>query len=140
MTQRMKIPLPEYFLEWVDSIEGCYCVKHSDRFWFISSRSELLEEINVDHKITPSWQQLASFAAMFHDLTGKTDTDDHDGKPFSLERLSACIVIGDDNGDPLFTDPSDGYSVWCYYHDGGDVEILCNSLTIFIDEAEIIRG
>jgi hypothetical protein len=135
----MSIPLPDYYFDWLDKLEEVECVKHSDKFWFISTIDELNEEVSIDKNKTPFWQQLKSCAAMYKELTQEKATVDQKGNQFPLERLSSCIVIGGDNGDPLFSDPSDGYSIWCYYLDGGDVEKLSDSIKSFIKESEIIH-
>ncbi|GAB5523856.1 MAG: hypothetical protein Roseis2KO_17280 [Roseivirga sp.] len=45
----------------------------------------------------------------------------------SLSRVEAGFVIGSENGDYLYLDPSDNFSVWIYYHDGGDVFRVADS-------------
>ena len=87
----------------------------------------------------PSWQQLKAYSDLYKQINQLNATCDQDGNDFDLSRLNNCIAIGDDNGEPLFCDPSDSYSVWCYYPDGGDVKLLSKSLEDFISEAEIIN-
>ena len=43
------------------------------------------------------------------------------------ERVFEAFVIGEDNGDYLYLDPSDNYSVWIFHHDGCDVKKVANS-------------
>lgn len=51
----------------------------------------------------------------------------------ALSRIAAGFVIGDENGDYLYLDPSDNFSVWIYYHDGGDVFRVADSFSAFLD-------
>jgi len=53
---------------------------------------------------------------------------DDQGNEFSLRRLACGVVIADENADLLFLDPSDNFSVWCFFHDGSDVEKQADSL------------
>ena len=131
----MTIPLPDAYYRWLYTLDLDETVEHSGRSWWLSSEAQLTEDVNVDGKSTPSWQQLSSFVATFQECTGLAETQDQDGNAVPLSRLGSCVVIGDDNGDPLFVDPSDGFSVWCYHHDGGDVERLCASLDQFMADA-----
>ena len=133
----MKIPLPDTYFEWLEKTKGAYCVKHAERLWFISTAEELEEELIINKQAIPSWQQLKAFTPLYRKLNQSNATLDQDENEFLLDRLDACIAIGDDNGDPLFCDPSDSHSIWCYYHDGGDVQLISNSLEAFIAEAEI---
>ena len=124
-----KIPLPKEYFVWLKSIPDF--IEYSDREWCISSLSELEESVNIDGMKTPSWKQLSSYLTTYQQVTGENHACDQNGKKIPLERLRKCITIGDYNGDPLFIDPSDKFSVWCYHHDGGDVEKLAPSLKDF---------
>ncbi len=135
----MKIPLPDFYYRWLEKTKSAYCVKYAERLWFISTLEELEEEITIDKNALPSWQQLKAYSDLYKQINQLNATCDQDGNDFDLSRLNDCIAIGDDNGEPLFCDPSDSYSVWCYYPDGGDVKLLSTSLDDFISEAEIIN-
>jgi len=45
---------------------------------------------------------------------------------FLLKRLDDVIVISQQDGDLLFIDPEDAFSVWLWWHDGGDCQKLSN--------------
>lgn len=134
----MSIPLPEMYFTWLKDIENVYCIEHSDRDWFISNHEELLEHVEIGKSTVPSWQQLRLLTKEYSDFTGASQTVDESGRSISLDRLSSCIVIGESNGDPLYCDPSDNNSIWCFHHDGGDVEKLSGSLESFIAELKTI--
>lgn len=134
----MSVFLPTYYYEWLDQLKESECVVYEERFWFISTRNELDKEVKIASLVTPSWKQLASLAEMYQNLSRVNYTLDQDGNHIPLAQLAKSIVIGDDNGDLLFVDPSNGYSVWCYYLDGGDVQSISSTLTKFINEVQII--
>jgi hypothetical protein len=53
-------------------------------------------------------------------------------KQFTLARLRKGVCVGAANGDPLFLDPSDKYSVWTYSQDTATVERLADSFAKFV--------
>ncbi len=133
----MSIPLPKKYFSWLKTVKNY--IEYSDREFSISSSAVLEEEVNIDDMKTQHWQKLSSYINTYQEMTGENETYDDKGNTIPLERLRACVTIGDDdNGDPLFVDPSDDYSVWCYYHDGGDVEMISSSLDDFMAESKIL--
>ncbi|MGS2763011.1 hypothetical protein [Sinomicrobium sp. M5D2P9] len=48
------------------------------------------------------------------------------------ERVAAGFVIGRENGDYLYLDPGCSFSVWAYYHDGGEVTKISGSFDKFL--------
>ena len=53
-------------------------------------------------------------------------------KQFTLARLRKGVCVGAANGDPLFLDPSNKYSVWTYSQDTSTVERLADSFEKFV--------
>jgi hypothetical protein len=53
-------------------------------------------------------------------------------KKFTLARLRKGVCVGASDGDPLFLDPSDKYSVWTYSQDGQNVAKVAESFSAFI--------
>ena len=51
---------------------------------------------------------------------------------FTLARLRKGVCVGASNGDPLFLDPSDKYSVWTYSQDTSTVERLADNFAAFV--------
>lgn len=52
-------------------------------------------------------------------------------KKFTLARLRKGVTIGAANGDPLFLDPTEKYSVWTYSQDTATVQRLADSFEKF---------
>jgi hypothetical protein len=51
---------------------------------------------------------------------------------FTLARLRRGVCVGASNGDPVFLDPSDKYSVWTYSQDTATVQRLANDFASFV--------
>ena len=53
-------------------------------------------------------------------------------KKFTLARLRKGVCVGVCNGDPLFLDPADDYSVWTFSQENATVEKLAGSFAAFV--------
>lgn len=102
--------------------------------WRFFTTEELTEIIRVDRQKVMNIHQLQAFAKSVQDYVGE-ETEDQDGEPYALERLAAGFAIGDNNGDVIFLDPEDSYSVWLFHHDGADVERLADSFQEWLEMA-----
>ena len=80
--------------------------------------------------------QLSAYVSSIRKHIGD-ETEDQDGEPYSLDRLAAGLAIGDNNGDVVFLEPTDEYSVWIWYHDGSDVERLADSFEQWLEMATV---
>lgn len=104
--------------------------------WTLDTKEDLLTTVQIDRRETASIFQLQSITETLREV-GADEVEDQDEEPYSLERLAAGLAIGTNNGDVMFLDPSDGYSVWVYYHDGSDVERLADDFPSWLAEAEM---
>tara|TARA_B100001939_G_C16661124_1_gene496007 strand:+ start:95 stop:556 length:462 start_codon:yes stop_codon:yes gene_type:complete len=52
----------------------------------------------------------------------------------SFSRLEKAFCIGEENGDYLYLDVEDDYSVWIYFHDGGDVTKVATSFVAWLNK------
>lgn len=103
--------------------------------WRLFTMEELTEVIRIDRIKVMNIHQLQAFAKLIQDHVGD-ETEDQDGEPYALERLAAGLAIGDNNGDVVFLDPEDSYSVWLFHHDGADVERLADTFQGWLERAE----
>ena len=106
--------------------------------WRFFTTEELTEIIRIDRQKVMNIHQLQAFAKSVQDHVGE-ETEDQDGEPYALERLAAGLAIGDNNGDVVFLDPEDSYSVWLFHHDGADVERLADSFQEWLEMAEPVE-
>ncbi len=106
--------------------------------WRFFTQEELTEVIRIDREKVTNIHQLEAYANSIQKHVGD-ETEDQDGEPYTLDRLAAGLAIGVNNGDVVFLDPEDSYSVWVFHHDGADVERLADSFEAWLDAAEPMR-
>jgi len=104
--------------------------------WELAASKELLESININGKKHPYIHQLRGFTATLRGVFPGDATTDDNGEDYAFDRLEAGLAIGDQNSDTIFLDPSDGFSVWCFRHDGGYVQKLEKSFAKWLSKAK----
>ncbi len=67
----------------------------------------------IDRENVLTIDQLKAFANSVREFQDD-ETEDQNGEPYSLIRLAAGLAIGDNNGDIVFLDPQDAFSVWIW--------------------------
>jgi len=121
--------LPDDYLRFLETHDGSKSFTFDERnSWWLFTKDDLLEAVKIDRRKTVAISQLRCFTESLKDL-GADALEDQDENPFALDRLSNGLAIGINNGDVLFLDPSDDFSVWVYYLDGSDVERLADSFS-----------
>ncbi len=101
------------------------------RFWQIMGKEELLEEWEMrDVGIATNFACLQLYVKLQKEF-GAGFTSSNVGT-IDLDRVASGFVIGSDNGDYVYLDPADNFSVWIYYHDGGDVRKIADSFGEFM--------
>ena len=131
------IDLPQEYLQWLDQLpELCY-VKFKRTEWGIASREQLEEIIRINRERVPYYAQLAAYVKMWRGHGHESADGPHKSR-FVYDRLERCLVIGSNNGDPLFVDPNDKYSVWVLRHDSksGKVDRIAASLSEWVQKAK----
>ena len=101
--------------------------------WGLDRLSETLDMKGVGSE--PMFKALALYTKVFNEFTSEQEVYSPQGS-ISIERVAKGFVIGEENGDYLYLDPSDSFSVWIYYHDGGDVKRLSASYEAWLSESE----
>lgn len=129
--------LPSDYATFLESHSGKQPYEFDDVEWWLATSVELLENVNIDGEEYPYIHQLRGYANTMAEFVDGGATEDADGNDFEFARLEAGLAIGTGDGDVLFLDPSDGYSVWCFYHDGGDVEQQSASFADWLSGAEL---
>lgn len=131
--------LPAEYFAWLDTLpELCY-VKFKKQEFDVAPRVRLTETIRFNRDQVPYHAQLTAYVKMWSAL-GHDSANGPKRSRFPYSRLANCVTIGSDNGDPLFVDPSDGYSVWMLHHDSesGEVQPLAPSLQEWIKNAKAV--
>ncbi len=101
------------------------------RYWTLLGENELLESWEMKGVgRAANFECLKLYVAVQREHGQGDWTTSNIGK-IELQRVEAGFVFGEENGDYLYFDPSDGYSVWIYYHGGGDVLRIADSFSDF---------
>jgi hypothetical protein len=129
--------LPAAYLAFLEQHDGdSYYLFNDIDGWRFYTTEELAEVIRINRDKVLAIYQLTAFVSSIRKHIGD-ETEDQDGEPYSLDRLAAGLAIGDNNGDVVFLDPTDEYSVWIWYHDGSDVERLADSFERWLEMATL---
>jgi hypothetical protein len=106
--------------------------------WFFWGNERLAEIIRMDGAADrPAWKVVASCAELDAKCRGRGFVPSDDGN-ISFERLGASVAIAEDNGDYLYFDSMDGFSLWVYFHDSGEVRKVADSFDEWLRDA--VRG
>ena len=102
------------------------------RTWWLMSRSELEKEWEMNGVGTAAnYACLKLYIALQREFATSENTPSNVGN-IAFCRVEKGFVIGTENGDYLYLDPTDDHSVWIYFHDGGDVLRIADSFTAFM--------
>ena len=127
--------LPQSYLDFLaseDAIEVIvdefdYEDKYENRYWAILSQTELLEELDmVNVGKARNFECLKLYVQVFMEFSTSESIDSNVGD-ISRSRVEKGFVFAEENGDYLYLDAEANYSVWVYYHDGGDVKKVFTS-------------
>jgi hypothetical protein len=102
--------------------------------WRFYKLEELTKLIRINREKVLTIHQLKAYVNAIREFHGD-ETEDQDGEPYALDRLAAGLAIGDNNGDVVFLDTEDGYSIWVWHHDGADVEKMADSFEQWLESA-----
>lgn len=102
------------------------------RYWNIMGEVELLESWEMNGVGTAMNFECLKLYIQAQLEYAQGDTTASNVGQIALSRIESGFVIGDENGDYLYMDPSDNFSIWIYYHDGGDVLKISNSFKEFM--------
>lgn len=104
------------------------------REWELMGDEELVTEWEMnDVGTAANYESIKLYTKMQREFMGMEEADSNVGE-IKLDRVDAGLVIGSENGDYLYLDSEDGYSVWIYYPDGGDVLRIADSFQEFMGE------
>ena len=103
------------------------------RYWNLMSQSELMKSWEMRGVGSArNFESLTLDVKLYREYATSEFTPSNVGK-IALDRVAAGFVIGNENGDYLYLDPADAYSVWIYFHDGGDVRKIADTFEQFIN-------
>lgn len=130
-------PLPKSYIEFLskhpNGVEAALKLEEGRMAWHILGQNELLEvwemlEVGeaANYRCLSLYIKLAS--EFFENDWMQSN---HGNIPF--DRIAEGFVIGTEDGDYLYLDPSDHFSVWIYFHDGAGVLKVAQSFESLIE-------
>jgi hypothetical protein len=132
------ICLPQEYLKLLSSLHEAdeYCFNEypeddpdfEGRCWCFLNEDDLIEEIDMrDVGKSAAHKQLELYIKCFSEFNDSQFLTSSDGQ-ISIERVQNGFVVAEDNGDLLYLDPRDDFSVWIFHHDGSDVMKVAHSI------------
>ena len=142
---RVGVRLPDAYREFVLSDDAVGHYLFEGRRWFLAPLPDmddvsydktpsLLSAMTVGDKTAPFIGGLELHARALSALVGDY-TNDSNGNSYEVKRLSNGIAIGEAEDDILYLDRFDRFSVWCYYQNSGDVELLAKTFDAWLEKA-----
>ncbi len=102
------------------------------RYWNLMGEEELLKTWEMKGVGTAANFECLKLYVQLQKEFGQDKWAFTDNGKVELSRVESGFVIGEENGDYLYLDASDNFSVWIYHHDGGDVKKIADSFADFI--------
>lgn len=137
-------PLPSAYLEFLVSYDGKQKYTHRSlrgKAWRMASAHpdhSLVSDatVNIDGRTGSFRDILSLYSQTLAEVSREPSVPICPAiHEFGLDRLAQGVAIGEENGDILFLDPSDGHSVWCYWHEG-DIQRLADFFTAWYEKAK----
>ena len=128
-------PLPIVYkklLETIDDFEyidgpNDYSDSESRKSWFFLGMARLGKIIHMDGALDrPEWKAIESYVEIDKKYRRRTHAPSDSG-PVDYDRLNKSVVIASDEGDYLYFDVIDNFSLWEYWHDSGEVVKISDS-------------
>ena len=143
-----KVKLPKHLSEIISSTEKEYYYfndfpdydpNFEGRPWRICNLENLQEEIRVRGAgKEPFYHCLGLFISLHFEFTGQRKVKSNKGN-LDRKRVEEGFVFGEDNGDYLYLDKADNYSVWIFYHDGCDVKKVASDFESWMKSVKVSK-
>ncbi len=141
------IALPKEYLEFLSNIDAGedYCFNEypeedpdfEGRCWAFYDEELLCENIEMSRVgEAPAHRQLELYLKCYQEISKSDIVHSSEGE-LSIDRVANGFVVAEENGDLLYLDPSNNFSVWIFHHDGYDVKKVSNSISDWLDRATI---
>ncbi|EAS64347.1 SMI1/KNR4 family protein [Photobacterium angustum] len=139
--------LPSDYLEFVSDIDAGedYCFNEypeeypdfEGRYWAFFDEELLCENIEMSRVgRAPAHRQLELYLKYYQEFSNSDFVYSSEGD-LPISRVANGFVVAEENGDLLYLDPADNFSVWIFHHDGSDVKKVSNSISEWLARATI---
>ena len=115
--------LPEQYLSQLNSLseKEPLTIQADDDEWRLFTKTELTEKVEMNGVgVAFQFEVLKLYIAMYREFAFDDFVESSQGR-VNLDRIAQGFVFAEENGDYLYFDTADNYSVWIYHHDGGDI-------------------
>ena len=144
--EKINYTLPEDYLKFLqanpDGSEVCFDEydepdeDYDGRNWVLMSIDELNESWEMKGVgMAENYNCLNLYVKCYQEFSGSKVIESNEGS-LPVNRVTNGFVIGSENGDYLYLDPQDRFSVWIYYHDGSDVLKVSNSFSQWLGKTK----
>ncbi len=131
------VSLPDDYLAFLTQHTGNQRFVHpktgDEKWWSLCTIARDLHGFPLDDESTKErfHSILVRLGHEHAEFANADELSNNNGGRFTVARLTGCFAIGSSDGDILFLDPGDKFSVWCFWHDGADVSKLAHSFSAF---------
>ena len=84
----------------------------------------------------PAHRKLELYLTCYREFSNSELVHSFEGR-LPISRVANGFVIAEENGDLLYLDPADNFSVWIFHHDSSDVKKVSNSIAGWLARATI---
>lgn len=106
------------------------------RPWMLWGLERLTERFEMKSAGNASmFSVLRLYTKVFTEMTGTNSVYSPDGM-IPIQQIAGAFTFAEENGDYLYMDPKDSWSVWIYFHDGGDVKRVSTSFKGWLSATE----
>tara|TARA_Y100000296_G_scaffold58349_1_gene67204 strand:+ start:1203 stop:1664 length:462 start_codon:yes stop_codon:yes gene_type:complete len=141
------IDLPKDYLEFLSNIDAGEDYYFNDdpeeypdfegRCWAFLDEELLCENIEMSRVgEAPAHRQLELYLKCYKEFSNSNLVHSSEGH-LPIERVANGFVVAEENGDLLYLDSADNFSVWIFHHDGSDVKKVSSSISDWLARATI---
>ena len=137
--RKNKVALPPAYSKFVKAYDGAAPVAGPDGTpWVMATLAELADPqtgtvTGTDGKPLPSVRLTRVLADQLEEQGVKAlPVWGEEKEKFTLARLAKAVCVGHANGDPLFLDPTDKFSVWGFAREGQFVGKVADTFALFL--------
>lgn len=122
----MSIRLPEYYKQWVKTIDVSKPVLYRGQLWHIYGEDELEDNVLIAHSTVKVCDQLYAYIKELVEISRA---------PITLEHSKRCVTIAHCQGQLLYFDITKHQQLFGYTLSSGAIEAL-GELQNFVQEAQ----
>lgn len=118
-------------------IDGINSINSSSKIpWFFWGIEHLEEDVVIEGASTrKAWNVLASLGEIDKKFRERSSVPSGSGA-IAFDQLNKSVAIAEENGDYLYFDSLNNFSLWMYFHDSGEVQKVAETFDEWLRLAE----